>query len=242
MAEHRHRILVVEDDPAILAGLADLLDGEGYAVACAADGREALQRFDREPPALVLLDVMIPGKNGYDVCREIRHRDPLVPILMLTAKGEEVDKVAGLELGADDYIVKPFGVSELLARIRAALRRRAAAEELRQEAAPQQGGECVCFGQVRIDPRRLQGWRSGRPFALTPRELKLLQLLLARRGEVVDRNTIFEAVWGQRYEGTTRTLDQHVAQLRKKIEGQPARPRLLLTVHGVGYRLAAEEQ
>jgi DNA-binding response OmpR family regulator len=154
---------------------------------------------------------------------------------MLTAKGEELDRIAGLELGADDYIVKPFGVGELLARIRAAFRRQGALAE-----GPAEEAEELAFADVRVDPRRLELRKAGRRCALTPRELALLRLFCARRGEVLDRDTLLERVWGVRYEGTTRTLDQHVAQLRKKIETDPSRPRLLLTVHGVGYRLAAE--
>jgi DNA-binding response OmpR family regulator len=226
----RERILIVEDEAPLASGLADLLEGEGYATLTAADGRQALELYRRERPTLVLLDIMIPGKSGYEVCREIRRQDPRVPVLMLTAKGQEVDKIAGLELGADDYIVKPFGVGELLARIRAALRRREAAEGEAQEP--------LAFGDVRIDPRRMEGWKGELRFPLTARELALLRLFLSRRGQVLDRATLLDQVWGMRYEGTTRTLDQHIAQLRKKIEQDPSCPRFLLTVHGVGYRFS----
>jgi DNA-binding response OmpR family regulator len=177
----------------------------------------------------VLLDIMIPEKSGYEVCREIRREDPRIPILMLTAKGQEMDKIAGLELGADDYIVKPFGIGELLARIRAALRKRDAVAEAEAQ-------QPLAFGDVHIDPRRMEGLKGQRRFPLTARELALLRLFLSRRGQVLDRATLLDQVWGLRYEGTTRTLDQHVAQLRKKIEDDPSRPRFLLTVHGVGYR------
>lgn len=230
----RQRILIVEDEASLAEGLSDLLAGEGYDTSVAADGRRALELYRREKPDLLLLDVMIPEKSGYEVCREIRRTDARVPILMLTAKGEEVDKIAGLELGADDYIVKPFGVGELLARVRAALRR----QEARVEA--EAGEEIIVFGQVRVDPRRLEGRRGEQRFALTARELALLRLFAAHDGEVLDRTLLLDQVWGQRYEGTTRTLDQHVAQLRKKIERDPARPEHLRTVHGVGYRFTSE--
>jgi DNA-binding response OmpR family regulator len=233
----KSRILIVEDEAPLAAGLSDLLAGEGYQPVLAADGRQALELFRRRKPELVLLDVMLPEKSGYEVCREIRLEDPRVPILMLTAKGQELDRIAGLELGADDYIVKPFGVGELLARIRAAFRRQRALEPA---AGPEP--EELAFADVRVDPRRLELRKAGRRQALSPRELALLKLFCSRRGEVLDRDTLLEKVWGVRYEGTTRTLDQHVAQLRKKIEDDPARPRLLLTVHGVGYRLAGEPE
>jgi DNA-binding response OmpR family regulator len=214
----RERILIVEDEAPLAAGLADLLAGEGYATLTAADGRQALELYRRDRPTLVLLDIMIPGKSGYEVCREIRRQDPRIPVLMLTAKGQEVDK-----------IVKPFGVGELLARIRAALRRREAA-------AKDEAGEPLAFGDVRIDPQRMEGRKGERRFPLSARELALLRLFLSRRGQVLDRATLLDQVWGLRYQGTTRTLDQHIAQLRKKIERDPSRPHFLLTVHGVGYR------
>jgi DNA-binding response OmpR family regulator len=228
----KQKILVVEDDPSILTGLVDLLEGEGFRVEQAADGLAALERHAKAKPDLVLLDVMIPEKSGYDVCREIRRTDPVTPVIMLTAKGEEVDKVVGLELGADDYIVKPFGVNELLARVRAALRRG-------RPNADGHGEEEVRFGEVSIDPRTLRGTRGDCSFDVSKREMALLRLFAAHDGEVLDRSMILEKVWGVRYEGTTRTLDQHVAVLRKKIESDPAHPRHLTTVHGSGYRFTA---
>jgi DNA-binding response OmpR family regulator len=225
----KEKILIVEDDAAILTGLADLLQGEGYETEQARDGKEALRLFAASRPSLVLLDIMIPEKSGYDVCREIRSRDARTPILMLTAKGQEVDKVVGLELGADDYVVKPFGVAELLARVRALLRRGRAGPEI-----PRMGP--ISFGDVQVDPRTYEGRRGRTPFTLTGLELKLLRYLLDRDGEVVERFDLLESVWGMTYEGTTRTLDQHIARLRRKIEPDPALPRHILTVHGVGYR------
>jgi DNA-binding response OmpR family regulator len=228
----KERILVVEDDPAILTGLEDLLAGEGFDVRTARDGVAALQAYRAEPPALVLLDVMIPRLSGLDVCREIRKKDALTPVLMLTAKGQEVDKVVGLELGADDYIVKPFGVGELVARVRAALRRASARATKARDTDP------IAFADVRIDPKTFTGTKAGKSFAVTAREIELLRFFAARPGEVVDRFTLLDEIWGVRYEGTTRTLDQHIAKLRQKIEDDPAEPRFIQTVYGVGYRFA----
>lgn len=227
-------ILVVEDDRAILSGIVDLLEGEGFRVSSARDGAEALRLYREKKPDLILLDIMIPEKSGYDVCREIRRGDPHTPILMLTAKGEEVDKVVGLEIGADDYIVKPFGVSELLARIRAALRRAAT------KSGPKEWDDRpIAFGDVRIDPRTLRGRRGKREFQVTLREVRLMQFFANHEGEALDRSLILEEVWGIKYEGTTRTLDQHVAKLRQKIEADPGSPLHILTIHGLGYRFVA---
>jgi DNA-binding response OmpR family regulator len=228
----KEKILVVEDDRPILTGLVDLLRGEGYEVASAEDGKKALLAYARERPNLILLDIMIPEKSGYDVCREIRAKDQRTPILMLTAKGQEVDKVVGLELGADDYVVKPFGVNELLARVRALLRR-GRREALSKDTSP------IAFGDVRIDPKTYEGTKGGRPVSFTAREIQLLRYFLSREGEVVERFDVLEAVWGMRYEGTTRTLDQHIAKLRQKIEDDPSDPKYILTVHGAGYKFRA---
>lgn len=226
------RILVAEDDSAILTGLVDLLEGEGFAVEKALDGAEALAKWNQARPDLILLDVMMPEKSGFDVCREIRKRDANTPVIMLTAKGEEIDKVVGLELGADDYVVKPFGANELLARIRAVLRR-GRGKPASQDARPFE------FGDVRVDPRTMKGHRGVVEFDVSPRELALLRLFVSREGDALDRSTILDEVWGVKYEGTTRTLDQHVACLRKKIERDPAHPRHITTVHGVGYRFCS---
>jgi DNA-binding response OmpR family regulator len=225
----KEKILVVEDDPAILTGVVDLLEGEGFAVSSAKDGPAALRAYEQEKPNLVLLDIMIPGRSGLDVCRDIRKKDAATPILMLTAKGQEIDKVVGLEVGADDYIVKPFSVNELLARIRAALRR------TRREP-PAKDLSPLVFGDVHVDPKTFMGTKAGRAFQVTAREIDLLRSLLRRDGEVVDRTTLLDEVWGIRYEGTTRTLDQHIVRLRQKIEDDPAEPAYITTVYGVGYR------
>ena len=226
----KEKILIVEDDPAILTGLEDLLAGEGFDVRTARDGKTALRAWQSEKPALILLDVMIPEKSGLDVCREIRLKDALTPIVMLTAKGRETDKVVGLELGADDYVVKPFGIGELLARVRAALRRAAAREAGKKDTSP------IEFGNVRIDPKTFTGKKKGKRFPVTAREIELLRYFAARAGEVVERFALLDEIWGVRYEGTTRTLDQHIAKLRQKIEDDPAEPHFILTVYGVGYR------
>ena len=225
----KEKILVIEDDKSILTGLADLLEAEGYAVCTAEDGEEALRVYERERPTLILLDIMIPEISGYDVCREIRKKDDVTPILMLTAKGQEVEKVVGLEMGADDYIVKPFGVSELLARIRAHLRRS-------RVKPPKKDTSLIAFGDVVIDPKTHSGKKGKETFSLSARELALLRFFVGRDGEVVERFTLLDEIWGIRYQGTTRTLDQHIAKLRQKIEDEPANPRFIQTVHGVGYR------
>lgn len=228
-------VLVVEDDAAILSGIVDLLEGEGFEVASARDGKKAMQLYHDKKPDLVLLDIMIPEKSGYEVCKEIRRDDPHTPIVMLTAKGEEVDKVVGLEIGADDYIVKPFSVSELLARIRAALRRANTKPPVRKwDDSPMK------FGKVHIDPKTLKGRKGKSEFQVTVRELELLRFFIEHDGEALDRSLILDEVWGIKYEGTTRTLDQYVARLRQKVEADPADPRHILTIHGLGYRFVSK--
>lgn len=231
-------LLIAEDDANIRQGLIATLESDGYRVTAAADGAQALRLFAQEKFALVILDVMMPRKSGYDVCRELRAQGHRVPILLLTAKGEEVDKVVGLKLGADDYVLKPFGVHELLARVEALLRR----ARIGTEPLPGASGlpAVFQFGDVEIDRSRFEVRRGTERTALTARELKLAEVFAARPGEVLSRDALLNAVWGVDYFGTTRTLDQHVAQLRKKVERQPDEPRTILTVHGVGYRYAAE--
>jgi DNA-binding response OmpR family regulator len=201
----------------------------------ATNGTKALILYETHKPDLILLDIMIPEKSGYDVCREIRRKDQVTAIVMLTAKGEEIDKVVGLEIGADDYIVKPFAVSELLARVRAALRRTKPGQP-----APKFSDRPISFGNVRIDPATLRGHKGKREFTLSTREVRLIQLLSEHEGEALDRFKILDEIWGVKYEGTTRTLDQHVAKLRQKIEDDPSDPRHILTVHGVGYRFSSK--
>jgi len=227
----KRHLLVVEDDAHIRLGLCDALRSEGYDVSDCGDGAQALPMLKQRQPDLVILDIMLPHKSGYDLCREIRAAKNRVPILMLSAKGQEVDKVVGLELGADDYVTKPFGVRELLARVHALLRRS------EPEGAAPAVPESIEFGEVRIDSKAMRGHRGKTPIELSPRELKVLALLFRERGNAVSRDAILNEVWGIEYYGTTRTLDQLIVKLRQKIEEVPAEPKHLLTVHGHGYRL-----
>ena len=227
----KKHLLIVEDDAHIRLGLCDALRAEGYEVSECGDGLQAAPLFKQRRPDLVILDIMLPGKSGYDLCREIRALKNRTPILMLSAKGQEIDKVVGLELGADDYVTKPFSLRELVARVHALLRRAtpgAVVSDLPDE---------IAFGKVRVDCRALRGKRGKEAIELTPRELKVLALLFRERGNAVSRDTILNEVWGIEYYGTTRTLDQLIVKLRQKIEDVPATPRHLLTVHSLGYRL-----
>lgn len=226
------RILIAEDDRNIRLGLVATLESEGYDVTAASDGAQALKLFGQEKFELVMLDIMMPKLSGYDVCRALRQRDAHVPILFLTAKGEEVDKVVGLKLGADDYVLKPFGVHELLARVEALLRR--------SRATPVPAGvelpAIFRLGDAQVDRQRFTASVGERSSTLTARELKLAEVFAANAGQVLSREALLNAVWGVDYFGTTRTLDQHVAQLRKKVEREPENPTTIVTVHGVGYR------
>ena len=226
------KILIAEDDANIRTGLIVTLESEGYSVTAAADGAQALKLFPQEKFDLAVLDVMMPKASGYDVCRELRARGARVPVLLLTAKGEEVDKVVGLKLGADDYVTKPFGVHELLARVEALLRRSRLAGAAKEPELP----PVFRLGPAEIDRRKFTARVAGRAAALTARELRLAEIFAAHPGEVLTRDALLNAVWGVGYFGTTRTLDQHVAQLRKKIESAPESPAAIATVHGVGYR------
>lgn len=231
------RILIAEDDPSIRIGLQELLTGEGYDVTVSSHGDQALALAEQGGHDLLLLDVMLPKLSGYDLCRKLRQKGSRLPVLMLTAKGTEIDKVVGLELGADDYVTKPFGVRELLARIQALLRRAQPAPSPSQSQAPDPDA-AFRIGDAVILPRRFELQRDGTTCELTARELALLRLFAAHPGEVLSRERLLAEVWGQKYLGTTRTLDQVIVQLRRKL-GEPAdAPRWLLTVHGVGYRLA----
>ena len=221
------RLLVVEDDPAILRGLSDNLMLEAYDVVTAIDGDSGFRMARDGGFDLVILDVMLPKLSGFDVCRRLRESGVSVPILMLTARGEETDRVHGLDLGADDYLTKPFSLRELQARVRALLRRRYPATRLPDEAR---------FGDVVVDFRRFEAQRSGSPLKLTRKEFGTLRLLVGRAVEVVTLSELLEEVWEYREYPTTRTVDNHVASLRAKIEDDPGNPRHLLTVHGVGYK------
>ena len=225
------KIIVVEDDPHILLGLEEVLKSEGFEVVTCSRGDQALETVARHSPGLIVLDIMLPGRSGYEVCKQLRANKVTTPILMLTAKSQEIDKVVGLELGADDYVTKPFGVRELLARIHALLRRSTPADGASDPGAPFQ------IGDATIDPKTFQLRRGQAVEELTARELKLLQCFRAHAGEVLSRDRLLNEVWGYHYYGTTRTLDQVIVQLRKKLGDNGSEPQHLLTVHGVGYRL-----
>jgi len=221
------RILVVEDDGAILRGLKDNLAAESYEVVAATDGAEGYRLSQESAPDLIILDLMLPKLSGYEICRKLRDEGNLVPILMLTARGDEADRVLGLDLGADDYVSKPFSVRELLARVRALLRR----SEPHNARVDQ-----LTFGDVVVDFPQFEARRKGQPVEMTPKEFGVLQYLAARAGRVARREELLEEVWGYENYPTTRTVDNHIASLRAKLEDDPAAPRHLLTVHGVGYK------
>ena len=227
------KILIVEDDPHILLGLEEVLKSEGYETASCNRGDEAVAAVTKFQPTLIVLDVMLPGASGYDICKQLRAKKVATPILMLTAKGQEIDKVVGLDLGADDYVTKPFGVRELLARIQALLRRSGGSSAARQEADERP----FKIGEAMIDPKTFQVKRGKTVEELTAKELKLLQVFHAHAGEVFSRDKLLNEVWGYNYYGTTRTLDQVIVQLRKKLGDNGGEPKHLLTIHGVGYKL-----
>lgn len=226
-----HRILVVEDERAVARGLEYALAREGFGVLLAATGAEAIAKARAEDPHLVLLDLRLPDMSGFDVCRRLRGGGMRQPILMLTARDEELDKVLGLELGADDYVVKPYSLRELVSRIRALLRRSYG------ELAPEPGARRLTFGEVDLDLERMLVFRSGRPLELTPTEFRLLRHLVAHPDRPFSREDLIEAVWGYDSEiGNSRTVDVHMRHLRQKIEPDPAEPRWLVTVRGMGYK------
>jgi DNA-binding response OmpR family regulator len=225
------RILIVEDERAVARGLEYGLASEGFAVLWAATGQRALELARVEDPHLILLDLRLPDVSGFDVCRQLRAEGRKMPILMLTARDEEVDKVLGLELGADDYVVKPFSLRELVSRIRALLRRAYG------DLAVGLTGERVSFGDVEVDLERLLVHRQGRLVGLTPTEFRLLRHLVAHPGRPFSRDELIEAVWGYDSSvGSARTVDVHIRHLRKKLEEDPANPRWIVTVWGVGYK------
>jgi two-component system alkaline phosphatase synthesis response regulator PhoP len=225
------RILLVEDEPGLVITLTDLLTGEGYEVESASDGITGLARASKEPFDLMVLDVMLPGKNGLEVCRELRQRGKDVAVLMLTAKTQLIDRVVGLKLGADDYLTKPFEPPELLARIEALLRR-VNKEKLTPVARFQ-------FGNVAVDFEKGDVRKDGVPVALAAKELELLRYLIDHRGKVVSRDELLEGVWEYQPGVSSRTIDVHVAWLRQKLEDNPQTPRHIYTVRGVGYRFSA---
>ena len=222
------KLLLVEDEAGLRLTLSDRLASEGYAVETASDGQSGFERAARGGYDLVVLDVMLPRMNGFDVCRELRRRGVETPILMLTARGQVVDKVVGLKLGADDYLTKPFDAAELVARLEALLRRR--------PSAPRPGGEAYRFGDIIVDFRRMEVTRRGRAVDLSARELKLLRHFIEHRGATLSRDELLTEVWGYDEMPLTRTVDVHVAGLRQKIEANPKVPEYILTIHGLGYK------
>ena len=225
MSEDRPRVLVVEDDLSILTGVSINLRFEGYEVLQAQDGARGLEMAVSEAPDLIVLDVMMPKLNGYEVLRELRSRGVRTPVLVLSAKGMERDKVLGLDLGADDYVVKPFGVAELMARVKAVLRRRWGND-----------GQVLRFADVAVNLTTKQVTRSDAPVELTAQEFKLLAHLVTNPGRTFSREELLSGAWGIDYEGTPRTVDTFVRQLRQKVEPDPDVPRYILTVRGLGYR------
>ncbi len=224
------KILIIEDEPDMAMGLKDNLQFEGYQVTVAADGEAGLRAALSFHPQLILLDVMLPGMDGFEVCRRLRQKGVRDPILMLTARGQEIDKVRGLELGADDYVTKPFGVRELLARIKAALRRARAAEDAVQPPSE------VQIGPARVSFLSGKIVRGRRELPLGHYEAEILRILMSERGQAVDRSRILSLVWGVENEPMNRSVDNHVVSLRRKLEQDPTRPQHILTVHGFGYK------
>ena len=224
------KVLVAEDDVNIRNGISEALDREGYTVVGVGDGTAALAAVRTHAPDFICLDIMMPGMSGYDVCREVRRTNRDVPIIFLSAKTEEIDKVLGLELGADDYIMKPFGLKEFVARVRAVCRRCLAAASRGQDE-PR-----LVLGDLTVHPARLRAERAGVEVDLSLREVKLLQLFHDNPGKVLDRDALFRHGWGVDHYPNSRTLDQHISTLRKKVEADPKNPVLIRTVHGVGYR------
>jgi len=221
------KILIIEDQKDMVTGLVFNLEAQGYEVAAAYDGEAGLSAAEREKPDLVILDIMLPKKDGFEVCRELRRKGRDIPILMLTARREEADKVLGLEIGADDYLTKPFGLSEFLARVKALLRR-----------GPGMGTqpEGYRFGTVELDFRNYRVTRDGAPVDLTQREFEMMKLFVRNRDKVISRNKFLNEIWGYDRFPTTRTVDAHIAGLRQKLEADPEHPRYIVTVHGLGYK------
>jgi DNA-binding response OmpR family regulator len=221
-----NKVLIVEDEPDMILGLKDNFEFEGYEVLTASDGVAGLEKARKERPDLVLLDVMMPRMSGLEVCKALRSEGFDRPIIMLTARGQEIDKVVGLELGADDYVTKPFSIRELMARVRAVLRRSEGKKRLAR----------YRFGDVDLDFEVYQATRGGEPLDLSPREFELLRYLIERKGETVSREQLLEDVWGYESYPSTRTVDTHIAKLRAKIGDSGSEPRYVLTIHGLGYK------
>jgi DNA-binding response OmpR family regulator len=221
------KILIIEDEPNMVAGLRDNFEFEGYEVAAAYDGVEGLERALKEQPDLVLLDVMMPRMSGLDVCKQLKIKRPGIPIIMLTARGQEVDKVVGLELGADDYVTKPFSIRELIARTKAVLRRVSKSVG---------NGDAFGFSDVNVDLKSCRVTRRGKAVEISAKEFELLKYFISHSGETLSRERLLTEVWGYEHFPTTRTVDAHIVRLRQKLEPSPEQPHFFLTVHGVGYK------
>ncbi len=228
------RILIIEDDVSILSGLKDVLTFKSFEVLTAEDGETGYAATVEEKPDLIILDIMIPKMDGFTLCRRLRIEGNTTPILMLTARGEEPDKIHGLDIGADDYVTKPFSLPELLARVRALLRR---TPERTDKSPP----DSLNIGEVSLNFKKYEARKGDAVINMSPKEFGILEYLAKRVGEVVSRDELLDEVWGYDLYPTTRTVDNHVAQLRAKIEKNPAEPRYLITVHGVGYKLSFDE-
>lgn len=223
-----NKILIIEDDPVLQQGLAETLQFHGYKTFSAGDGLAGLKMYHQQRPDLIVLDLMLPGLDGYEICKQIRRHDEKMPILMLTARDRENDKLLGFELGADDYMTKPFSIKELVARVQVLLKR-----NTRENTAP----TTIRIGVVEVLFRRFEIRHGGRTMDMTPKEAAILRLLAAHSPEVVSRDQIMDRVWGDEYDPSPRTVDNFILKLRQKIETDPARPEHLLTVHGAGYKL-----
>jgi DNA-binding response OmpR family regulator len=225
--DRRTRILIIEDEPAMVAGLRDNFEYEGYDVISAGDGVEGLKRALADDPDLVVLDVMMPLMSGLDVCKQLKARQPSIPIIMLTARGQEIDKVVGLELGADDYVTKPFSIRELIARVKAVLRR---------VSQPPATPDVYRFSDVEVNIRGNEVRRAGAPVDLSAKEFALLAYFISHPAETLSRDRLLDEVWGYENYPSTRTVDTHILRLRQKLEPNPEEPRFILTVHGTGYK------
>lgn len=230
------RILIIEDDISILNGLKDVLIFKSYDVLTATDGESGYEMAVEKSPDLIILDIMLPKMDGFTLCKKLRDTGDITPVLMLTARGEEPDKVHGLDLGADDYVTKPFSLPELLARVRALLRRRPGEET--EKVSP----DSIQLGNIFLDFKKYKALKDGLPLNLTPKEFGVLRFLATRTGDVVTRDELLDEVWGYDKYPTTRTVDNHLAQLRSKIEENPTNPQYLITVHGVGYKLVWDDE
>jgi DNA-binding response OmpR family regulator len=225
------KILIVEDEPNMVTGLRDNFEFEGYEVLTASDGIAGLERALKDSPDLVLLDVMMPRMSGLDVCKQLKAKRPTMPVIMLTARGQEVDKIVGLELGADDYVTKPFSIRELIARVKAVLRRSRTAPKVQEH---------YNFSDVNVDVRKCQVSKQGKGIEFSSKEFELLKYFLCHPGETLSRDRLLEDVWGYDHFPTTRTVDAHIVRLRQKLEPKPDEPRYILTVHGTGYKFVGD--